>query len=101
VRKLGAFLLAAAAGAGLVRLLARRSAPAPAVETPVDSRAAELRRKLEESRGLVGERDEFESGETTVDAADAGPNDPDERRRAVHEQGRETVERMRGRSTDK
>jgi hypothetical protein len=100
VRKVGAFLLAAAAGFGVVRLLTRRPSPAAAVEAPADSRAAELRRKLDESRGLVGERDEFESGETTVDAADAGASDPDERRRAVHEQGRETVERMRGRSSD-
>jgi hypothetical protein len=97
VRKLGAFLVAAVAGFGLVRVLTRRKRPAPAVQAPPDPRAAELRRRLEESRGLVGERDDFESGETTVDAAEAGPSDPDERRRAVHEQGREAVDRMRGR----
>jgi hypothetical protein len=97
VRRLGAFLVAAAAGFGLVRVLTRRRAPAPAVQMPADPRAAELRRRLEESRGLAGEREDFESGETTVDAADAAPSDPDERRRAVHEQGREAVERMRER----
>jgi hypothetical protein len=100
VRKLFAFLSAAAAGFGVVRLLTRRGAPEAApVETPADPRAADLRRKLEESRTLAGEREQFESGETTVDAADAAPVDPDERRRAVHAEGRSTVERMRGRGT--
>lgn len=96
MRRLVAFTAAAAAGFGLVRVLKRRGAvQAPPVEAPADSRAAELRRKLEESRTLVGEREQFESGETTVDAADASPADLDERRRAVHEEGRATVERMR------
>lgn len=98
MRKLGAFVVAAAGGFALVRLLTSRRRPAPAAQAPPDPRAGELRRKLEESRGIVGERDDFESGETTVDAAEAGPADPDERRRAVHEQGREAVERMRGRT---
>jgi hypothetical protein len=97
VRKLVAFVSAAAAGFGLVRVLTRRRARAEArLETPADPRAEELRRKLEESRGLADEREQFESGETTVDAADSAPIDPDDRRRAVHEQGRDTVERMRG-----
>jgi hypothetical protein len=96
VRKLVAFVAAAATGFGFVRLLMRRRAVhAPPVEALADSRAAELRRKLEESRSLVGEREHFESGETTVDAADAEPADLDERRRAVHEEGRAAVERMR------
>lgn len=98
MRKLVAFTAAAAAGFGLVRLLRRRGTfHAPPVEAPADPRAAELRRKLEESRTLVGEREQFESGETTVDAADAPPADLDERRRAVHDEGRATVERMRHR----
>jgi hypothetical protein len=63
-----------------------------------DPRAAELRRKLDESRTLVGEREEFEAAETPVDAAgDAGP---DARRKAVHESGRAAAERMRGTSPD-
>lgn len=62
-----------------------------------DPRAEELRRKLAESRTIVEERDEFEGAELTVDLAEPAPEDPESRRRAVHEAGRETVERMRGR----
>jgi hypothetical protein len=61
-----------------------------------DPRAADLRRRLDESRSLVEERDEFEAAETPVDSAgDAGP---DARRKAVHESGRAAADRMRGRS---
>ena len=73
------------------------TAPPPELEPTLDPRAEELRRKLEESRLLVGERDEFESGETTVDEAQAAET-PDERRRRVHDEARAQVERMR--STD-
>jgi hypothetical protein len=59
-----------------------------------DFRAEELRRKLAESQPLAAEREEFEAGETPVDAADA-PGEPDERRRQVHEEGRSAVEQMR------
>ena len=70
--------------------------PEHEAEPAVDPRAEELRRRLDESRTLVGERDEFESGETTVDdavATQATPG-PDERRRHVHERGQATIERM-------
>jgi hypothetical protein len=60
-----------------------------------DPRADELRRRLQESRAVVAERDEFEEGETPVDRADPG-EDPEARRRRVHEAGRSTVDRMRG-----
>ena len=63
----------------------------------VDPRASELRRKLEESRSLVEERDEFEGGELTVDLAEPAPEDPESRRRAVHDSARATVEQMRRR----
>ena len=59
-------------------------------ETGADPRAEELKRKLEESRTLVEERDAFEEGETPVDAAD-----PDDRRRSVHERGRSAIDDMR------
>jgi hypothetical protein len=67
------------------------TAPAP------DPRAEELRRKLAESQPLVVEREEFEAGETPVDAAEA-PEEPEERRRRIHEEGRSAAERMRGSS---
>jgi MYXO-CTERM domain-containing protein len=71
----------------------RREAPAGP-----DPRADELRRKLAESRSIVEERDEFEAAEVTVDLAEPAPAhaDPESRRRAVHDAGRATVERMRG-----
>src|SRR5438132_14240064 len=61
---------------------------------PETDPAAELRRKLDESRPLVEERDEFESAETPVDLA-AAPGELEERRRYVHEQGRAAVDEMR------
>jgi hypothetical protein len=67
--------------------------PAP-LEPDLDPRAEELRQKLAESRLLVEERDEFEGAETTVDRAEP-VQDPDERRRRVHEEARAQVERMR------
>lgn len=80
-------LLAVLGGAALLRawLSRRRTAPPPELADP---RADELRRKLEESRPLVGEEDAFASGETPVDA--------DDRRRDVHERGREAIDEMRG-----
>ena len=65
------------------------------VPSAPDPRADELRRKLAESRSIVEERDEFEGAEVTVDLAEPAP-DPESRRRAVHDAGRATVERMRG-----
>jgi hypothetical protein len=75
------------AGAAVVRAFRRKpvSAPAP------DPRAQDLRRKLEESRAVVDEREEFESAETPIDQAEL-----DDRRRAVHERGRAAAEQMRG-----
>ena len=80
------------AGFGIARFLFwRRPAPvSPPPEPEVDPRAEALRAKLEESRAVVDEREEFEAAETPVDEAD-----PDERRRRVHEAGRAAVEEMR------
>ena len=60
-----------------------------------DPRAEELRRRLAESRSIVEERDEFEAAELTVDRAEPAPEDPESRRRSVHETGRATIEQMR------
>lgn len=85
----------AVALAALWKTIRRR--PAGWVEpTPVDPRAEELRRRLEESRDVVEEREEFEAAETTVDAVDQVPDDPEARRHAVHSEGRATVDRMKG-----
>jgi hypothetical protein len=60
-------------------LLRRRREP----EAAVDPRAEELRLKLAESRD--------------VSEPEGAPEDPESRRRAVHESARETVEQMRKR----
>ena len=84
------WLSGAVGGIALYRLLARRRAPVADVAAGPDPRAEELRAKLAESRTLVDEREEFESGEQAVDEVD-----PEERRRRVHVEGRAAVERMR------
>jgi hypothetical protein len=96
VRRTLAPLVAAAAGAAFV--LARRMRRARAGPAAPDP-AAELRSKLDESRAIADERDEFESRETPVDEADA-PGDVDSRRRAVHDRGRAAADEMRGGGAD-
>jgi hypothetical protein len=76
--------------AGVLRSLTRRRSVA-------DPRADELRRKLAESRTLLGERDEFEAGEPTVEQTEHAPDDPERRRREVHEAGRTVAQQMRRR----
>jgi hypothetical protein len=93
-----ALIAGALAGFGLYRLLGERrrgvASPLPEEAPPgPDPRAEELRRRLEESRSLAGEREEFEAAETPVDLAEA-PRVEDRRSR-VHEEGRDVVERMR------
>ena len=98
-------LSGAIAGFGLYRfLVGRRRAPAyegppePGLEPEPgeDPRAEELRRRLAEARTMVEEREEFESAETPVDRAEPAP-EVDERRRRIHDEGRETAQRMRRR----
>jgi hypothetical protein len=81
--------------AALWRMIRRRPPGWVEIE-PADSRAEELRQRLDESRAVVDEREEFEAAETTVDAVESLPEDPDERRRAVHAEGRSVVDRMKG-----
>jgi hypothetical protein len=81
-------------GAAAYRALRRKPASVPAPSA--DPRAEELRRRLDESRGLVDEREEFESTETPIDEAE--PAEVADRRRAVHERARTAAEQMRRRS---
>jgi hypothetical protein len=89
--------------AALWRMIRRRPAGWVEIE-PVDPRAEELRRKLDESKPIVAEREEFEAAETPVDVVEAVPEappaDPEERRRAVHAEGRSVVDRMQDASSD-
>ena len=95
VRARLAWLTGAVGVAGAVVYRRLRGGGAAAREDP---RAADLRRKLDESRAIVEERDEFEAAETPVDAAEGA--EPEARRQAVHERGRASAEEMRGRPAE-
>jgi hypothetical protein len=90
---------AAAAAAVLVvaRRRRRRSEPEP---FPAADPADELRRKLDESRALDAERDEFEAGETPVDQAEPAGETVESRRRKVHDDARAAADEMTGRAPD-
>jgi hypothetical protein len=97
-----AWVSGAAGAVGLYRFARRVRGREPAAarrQADVDTRASELRRKLDESRAVVGEREEFEAGETTVDRAEPAA-DVRERRRNVHAEGRAAVNEMRERAGD-
>jgi hypothetical protein len=84
---------AVVAGAVAARLRRRaRSLPPP--EPTVDPRAEDLRRKLAESRELVGEQAEFEAAETPIDTVEP-VEDVDAERRDLHAQARATIDEMR------
>lgn len=101
MRRLQAGLVGAAGGAAAFLLLRRRRrGPAAELPPPADTRADELRRKLEESRALVEEREQDEARETPVDRAESVPGAVDERRREVHERARTTAEQMRAAEPD-
>jgi hypothetical protein len=67
-----------------------------AQDTAVDGRAEELKARLEAARTAEDDRDDFESGEVSVDEAlGAELPDPGARRAQVHEQGRAALDEMR------
>ena len=69
----------------------RAVAEASEGETAADPRADELRTRIEQAKATEDDRDEFEAGETPVDAPD-----PATRRAAVHEEARARMEEMSG-----
>jgi hypothetical protein len=79
------------AGATAYRALTRRP-PAPVLPEP---HVEALKARLAESKALVEEREEFESGETPVDRAEPLPTEVGDRRRSVHDRGRQVAEQMR------
>jgi hypothetical protein len=92
----GGLGIAAVAVAKTARRRRAAVATAPAAgPAGADPRAAELRRKLDEVRAVAEDRDEFEAAETPIDQAEA-PEDVDERRRRIHDEGRAAAEEMRG-----
>jgi hypothetical protein len=79
------------AGAAAYRGLTRR-APAPVLPEP---HVEALKARLAESKAVVQEREEFEAGETLVDQAEPVPTEVGDRRRSVHDRGRQVAEQMR------
>ena len=82
---------AVVAGAAAYRAL-RRRAPAPVAPEP---HVEALKSKLAEARIVADDREEFESAETPIDQAETVPAELADRRRSVHERGREVAEEMR------
>jgi hypothetical protein len=82
---------AVVAGAAAYRVLVRRS-PAPVAPEP---HVEALKSKLAESRVVAEDREEFEAAETPVDHAESVPPELGDRRRSVHERGRDVAEQMR------
>ena len=87
MRNRSAWVAGALAAAGVVYRALRRQP-----QQAADPRADELRRKLDESKPIVEEREEFEAGETAVDEDQT----LEEKRAAVHERGHAAVRDMRG-----
>jgi hypothetical protein len=82
---------AVVAGAAAYRALTRRP-PAPVIPDP---HAEALKTRLAESRAVVEEREEFEGAETPIDQAEPVPTEVGDRRRSVHDRGRQVAEEMR------
>ena len=96
MRRLTAWLAGAAGGAAAYRLLLRRRrrelpAFAPEAAEGADSRADELRAKLDQARREpAAEQEQEPAGEAPPEPAAS----PEERRRRVHEQGRAALDEM-------
>ena len=104
MRRLAALISGVMGGIAAVRWL-RRTRRATAHEAAVgadeeraDPRAETLRRRLEEARAVVGDQDEFDTGEVPVDRAEHAPPGPAERRRHVHAAARQAANAMRRRA---
>ncbi len=85
--------IAGTLGAAGVAYRTLRRGPRPAA----DPRADELRQKLDDSKQLVEEREQFESGETAVDEVESPTLEG--KRAAVHERGHAAAREMRGTSS--
>ena len=104
MRRLTAWLSGAAGGIALYRLLRRRPAPTLPPAVPAagpDPRAEELRARLEQQEAAApAEEPALEPEPEPEPAAEPAPepvaaDDPDERRRRVHERARAAADEMR------
>ena len=98
MKRLFAWVAGAAGGLAAYRAL---KGARPHAEPVADSRAEELKARLEAARTAEDDRDAFEAGEVPIDQADpdAEPLDPVARRAQVHEQGRAALDEMHGKSS--
>jgi hypothetical protein len=86
---------AVVAGAAAYRAFVRRPPP-PAVPEP---HVEALKTNMAQASAVVHDREEFESAETPIDQAESVPSEVGDRRRSVHERGRQAAEQMRKGST--
>ena len=91
MKRLTAWLTGVAGGVAAARIFRRAPAPAPVVVHEPDPAVA-LRAKLAETKAAELEPQQQPAAEETVPDDD----DPNARRRAVHERGRAAVDEMRG-----
>lgn len=101
MRRVLTWLAGLAGIAALARLFSRRSEATPPAVAPASVEiaadpAAELRRRLAESRG----DEPPETDQETDQAPPAEPLSLDERRARVHERAKETLDRMHGAGGD-
>ena len=92
MKRLLAWVAGAVGGLAAYRALKGKR---PQPDVAADTRAEELKARLQEARAAPDDRDAFESGEVPVDQAEP-PLDPQSRRAQVHEQGRAALDEMRG-----
>ena len=97
MRNRAAWIAGALGAAGMAYRALRRRRSDLDQEAP-DPRADELRRKLDDSKQLVEERQEFESGEMAVDEVEAPTVEG--KRAAVHERGSEAAREMKGSNSE-
>ena len=90
MKRLYAWLAGIVGGAAVYRAFRRH----PPVVQP--DPAEELKAKLAEARAAGDDREEFEAGETPVDAAPDPDPDVAARRRSVHERARTAIDEMKG-----
>jgi hypothetical protein len=97
LKRLLAWVAGAVGGLAAYRALKGKR---PQPDTAADTRAEELKARLQEARAAPDDRDAFESGEVPVDQTEPPPDpaslDPGARRAQVHEQGRAALDEMRG-----
>jgi hypothetical protein len=98
VKRLFAWIAGVAGGLAAYRAV--KGKPSQPQPQPVsDSRAEELKARLQQAREAGEDSEAFEAGEVPVDQAEpieAEPLDPGARRAQVHEQGRAALDEMRG-----